>query len=144
MKKNNICPKILLEGEEKIKVRFNETDALGIVWHGNYLVYFEQGRESLAQKHQLGYLEILKKGFTLPVIESSCKHLLPAKYGQTLTIKTYLIESNTPKLIYQYEIYNEKKQKICTGQTIQVFLDKNNDLCLYDPIFFKEWKEKIK
>ncbi|MDO4727387.1 MAG: acyl-CoA thioesterase [Bacteroidota bacterium] len=124
------------------EVRFNETDPLGIVWHGNYYIYFEQGREAFGKKYNLTYLEIQKKGFVVPIVKSECEYKHPLKYGDTATIETTFVATNAAKLIYTYKIYNQDKTLICTGKTIQVFLDTNGKLCLYNPDFFQQWKNK--
>jgi acyl-CoA thioester hydrolase len=51
-----------------IRVRFNETDPLGIVWHGYYITYFEDGREAFGRHHGISYLDILETGYTTPIV----------------------------------------------------------------------------
>lgn len=132
-----------LQQTEEIRVRFNETDPLGIVWHGNYITYFEDGREAFGRKHGLTYLDIQNAGFVTPIVKSTCEHFLPLKYGETFTIETTFINSRSAKLIYQYRLYNKENKLVCSGETIQVFLDNDNNLCLYYPEFFQAWKNKM-
>ena len=132
-----------LQQTEEIRVRFNETDPLGIVWHGNYITYFEDGREAFGRKHGLTYLDIQNAGFVTPIVKSTCEHFLPLKYGETFTIETTFINSRSAKLIYQYLLYNKENKLVCSGETIQVFLDNDNNLCLYYPEFFQAWKNKM-
>lgn len=132
-----------LQHTEEIRVRFNETDPLGIVWHGNYITYFEDGREAFGRKHGLTYLDIQNAGFVTPIIKSTCEHFLPLKYGETFRIETTFINSRSAKLIYQYRLYNKENKLVCSGETIQVFLDSDNNLCLYNPEFFQAWKNKM-
>ena len=128
---------------EEIRIRFNETDPLGIVWHGHYIVYFEDGREAFGRQHGLTYLDIQKAGFVTPIVKSTCEHFLPLKYGETFNIVTTFVNSVSAKLIYKYEIFNQQNQLVCSGETIQVFLDAENNLCLYNPEFFQAWKDKM-
>lgn len=128
---------------EEARVRFNETDPLGIVWHGHYIVYFEDGREAFGRQHGLTYLDIQNSGFTTPIVKTSTEHYLPLKYGETFSIETTYINSTAAKLIYQYRIFNEDLKWVCKGQTTQVFLDGDGNLCLYAPEFFQNWKEKM-
>ena len=72
----------------EIRVRFTETDPLGIVWHGNYIQYFEDGREAFGREHGISYLEQKANGYTSPIVKSSCEHKLPLRYGDVATIKT--------------------------------------------------------
>ncbi|MFP3834261.1 acyl-CoA thioesterase [Chryseobacterium sp. SIMBA_028] len=133
----------ILTCTEEVRVRFNETDPLGIVWHGHYIVYFEDGREAFGRQHGLTYLDIQNAGFVTPIVKSKCEHFLPLKYGETFNIVTTFINSVSAKLIYRYEIFNQEDQLVCSGETIQVFLDSNGSLCLYNPEFFQTWKDKM-
>lgn len=132
-----------LVGVEEARVRFNETDPLGIVWHGHYIVYFEDGREAFGRQHGLTYLDIQNSGFTTPIVKTNTEHFLPLRYGETFTIETTYINSTAAKLIYQYKIFNYEGILACSGETTQVFLDSDGNLCLYAPTFFQEWKEKM-
>ncbi len=128
----------------KIRVRFNETDPLGIVWHGNYITYFEDGREDFGTKFGISYLDVKANGFATPIVESSCKHKLPLRYGDIATIKTTFENTLSAKMIFTYIIYNPKGEIVCTGKTIQVFVDDDGNLSLNLPTFFENWKKKMK
>jgi len=129
---------------EKIRVRFNETDPLGIVWHGYYITYFEEGREAFGRHFGISYLEIQKQGYTTPIVKSVCEHKLPLRYGEVATIETTFLNTPAAKMIFHYKILNEKNQVVCTGETIQVFLDLENNLTLNNPPFYQDWKLKHK
>lgn len=126
-----------------IPVRFSEVDSLGIVWHGHYILYFEQGREAFGKKYGIDYLTVQKKGFTTPIVKSSCEHKLPLRYGEQAQVVTHYISTPAAKMIFRYEIYNESGALVCQGETIQVFLDKENNLTLNTPDFIQEWKRKV-
>lgn len=142
MTKKTELYKCQLSHKHRLEVRFNETDPLGIVWHGNYYIYFEQGREAFGKEYNLTYLNIQKQGFVVPIVKYECEHKHPLKYGDTAIVETTFVPSNAAKLIYTYKIYNQDNTLICVGKTIQVFLDNNGKLCLYNPDFFQEWKNK--
>ena len=125
-----------------IRVRFNETDPLGIVWHGNYISYFEEGREDFGRKHGLSYLDVHKKGYVTPIVESSSKHLLPLKYGDVALIETTFVDSVSAKIIFNYKILNPEGEVACIGKTVQVFVDNNGTLALNFPPFFAAWKRR--
>ncbi len=129
----------------EVRVRFVETDPLGIVWHGNYIQYFEDGREAFGRHHGISYLDQKKFGFATPIVKSSTDHKLPLRYGDIATIKTIYVDSPSAKMVFRYEIYNQNNQLVCTGETIQVFVDKigEGDLWLTIPPFFKDWKQKV-
>lgn len=127
----------------EIRVRFNETDPLGIVWHGYYITYFEDGREAFGRKHGISYLDVFDSGFTTPIVKSSCEHKLSLRYGDIAQIETTIVDSPAAKMIFRYKIFDSNNEIACTGETIQVFLDKNGELQLTNPPFFEDWKRKV-
>ena len=142
----------MINSEEKSKtlihnssfsVRFNEVDSLGIVWHGNYSTYFEDGREAFGRHFGISYLDIQKNGFVTPIIKSVCEHKFPLKYGDVCRIETTYEDTLAAKMIFKFKIFNQDNKLVCTGETIQVFLDNEEELMLTFPPFFMEWKQKI-
>lgn len=126
-----------------VRIRFNETDALGIVWHGNYISYFEDGREAFGRKHQISYLDVMRQGYSTPIVKSVCEHKLPLKYGDVVRIETIFVDTPAAKMVFRFKIYNSENQIVCTGETTQVFLDEEGNLTLNIPPFFEVWKKKI-
>lgn len=126
-----------------IRVRFNETDPLGIVWHGYYITYFEDGREAFGREHGISYLDVHANGYTTPIVKSTCEHKLSLKYGDVARIETTIVDSPAAKMIFRYTIYDVNNEVACTGETVQVFVDEKGDLSLYCPPFFEEWKRKV-
>jgi len=127
----------------KVRVRFTETDPLGIVWHGNYIQYFEDGREAFGRAHGISYLDQQAEGYTSPIVKSSCEHKLPLRYGDVVTIKTTFVNSPAAKMVFRYQIFDPQDRLVCTGETTQVFLDRKGELCLTNPPFFERWKNKM-
>lgn len=127
----------------EIRVGFRDTDAMGIVWHGNYLAYFEEGREALGRQHGISYSDIMAHGYTAPVVKSVCEHKKPLRYGDVARIETAFIYTPAAKIIYKYRIFDTDNAIACTGETIQVFLDKEGLLVLTEPEFFKNRKQKM-
>ena len=127
---------------QDIRVRFNETDPLGIVWHGYYIHYFEDGREAFGRKYGVSYLDVQKNGFVTPIVKSSTEHKLPLKYGYIATIETTFVNTPAAKMIFVYTIKNEAGEVVCTGETTQVFVDATGVLSLVTPEFFKTWKQE--
>jgi acyl-CoA thioester hydrolase len=128
---------------KNIRVRFNETDPLGIVWHGIYITYFEDGREAFGRQHGISYLDVQANGYTTPIVKSICEHKLSLRYGDVARIETTIVDTPAAKMIFRYTIYDAKNEIACTGETVQVFLDSNNDLMLTNPPFYQEWKKKV-
>ena len=126
-----------------IRVRFNETDPLGIVWHGYYITYFEDGREAFGRHHGISYLDVDKHGFTTPIVKSVCEHKLSLRYGDVARIETTIVDSPAAKMIFRYTIFDVNENVACTGETVQVFLDHKGELMLTNPSFFLDWKAKV-
>jgi len=127
----------------EVRVRFAECDPLGIVWHGNYIQFFEDGREAFGRHHGISYLDQKANNFSTPIVSSKCEHKLPLSYGDVAKIKTTYIDSPAAKMIFKYEILNPDGALVCTGETVQVFVELGGELSLVLPDFFREWKQKV-
>lgn len=132
-----------LTGTHQIRIRFNECDPLGIVWHGNYIKYFEDGRESFGEQHGISYLDVQRNGYATPIVKMTSEHKLTLKYGDVATIKTTFINTAAAKMIFRYQIFNPEGKLACTGETVQVFIDTIGNLQLTNPLFFEQWKQKM-
>ncbi len=128
---------------KEIRIRFNETDPLGIVWHGYYITYFEDGREAFGREHGISYLDVQAHGFTTPIVKSICEHKLALKYGDIARIETTFINTPAAKMIFKYQIFNTENKVVCTGETVQVFLGLEGNLILNNPPFYEAWKTKM-
>ncbi len=115
----------MFEYESKVKVRYIETDQMGVVHHANYVQYYEVARtECFEACSGMTYASMEADGVMLPVVDLQSKYIRPAYYNEVLTIKTIVNELPTVKLKVNYEIYNEARVLINTGQTTLVFVDK--------------------
>lgn len=132
-----------LTSSHTIRVRFNETDPLGIVWHGNYITYFEDGREAFGRQFGISYLDIMESGYATPIVKSVCEHKLSLRYGDIARIETTFVDSPAAKLIFRYTIFDTTGKVACTGETIQVFIDGKGELQLANPAFFDAWKRNV-
>ena len=112
--------------EAKVVVRYAETDKMGIVYHANYLIYFEIGRTEFITNCGMSYSHMEEIGIMLPVLESSCKYLQGAKYNEELTIKTWIEELSPVKVKFNYSIIREMDGKeLVKGNTLHTFVDNN-------------------
>lgn len=128
------------------RVRFSEVDSLRIVWHGNYLKYFEDGRDAWEAQYGLNSLEVYEKyGLLAPLVKTNIEFKYPLRYNETGLIETTFVNSPAAKVIFRYKIFNaDRTQLKVTGETVQVFMDTENILQLNTPPFFEEWKRKMK
>ncbi len=106
-----------------IRVRYNETDQMGVVYHGNYASYFEVARTEWLRNLGVTYKEMEENGTMLPVISLSFKFLKSAMYDDLLTISVSLRKKPMVKIEFDYEIINQNKEKISTGNSVLAFVD---------------------
>ncbi len=141
---NDITNENKLTTRVEIRVRFNEADPLGIVWHGHYIRYFEDGREDFGKQYGIGYLDFFDKGFVIPVVNVDCSFKKSLRYGDTVIVETSFIPCDAAKIRFEYRLFNKKNgELVATGSSVQVFLDREQSgLQLLNPPFFEEWKRK--
>jgi|SRR5436190_1000695 acyl-CoA thioester hydrolase len=133
-----------LSNRTEVLVRFNEADPLGIVWHGHYIRYLEDGREAFGNMHGLGYLEVYKLGFVIPVVSVQCDFKRSLRYGDRVIVETKYLPTEAAKMKFTYRLFNAVTgELVATGSSVQVFLDRENSvLQLANPPFFEDWKKK--
>ena len=107
----------------KIKVRYCETDQMGLVHHGSYINYFEEARISWISNLGFSYSEMEKSGIILPVSKLNVSYLRPAYFDDELVVNVELAELPTSRLIFNYTIKN-KDEVVVTGTTVLAFLNK--------------------
>ena len=134
----------VLTNTTEASVKFSEVDSLGIVWHGHYIRYFEDGRESFGRNYNLGYLDFYTHGYVVPIVNINCDYKRFLRYGDRIIIETTYVPCEPAKINFQYRLLHaETDELIVTGSTTQVFLSRNNfALQLTNPDFFKDWKVK--
>lgn len=132
-----------IQHTEHFKVKFNQTDALGIVWHGNYIDYFEDGREAFGRYYGISYKHVQDHGFATPIVKTQSEHKKPLRYADDAYIVTTFVDSPAAKMIFKFDIFNDKDELVCTGETTQVFTDFKGNLIMTMPEFFEQWKRKV-
>jgi acyl-CoA thioester hydrolase len=113
--------------ETEIRVRYAETDQMGIVHHSNYPVWFEAGRTDLCRAKGFSYKQMEEEGNALMVVgEVYCRYKSPAYYDDTLTIRTQVGEIRSRTLRFIYQVYRSSDDMIlCEGETLHVVTDKD-------------------
>ena len=125
-------------------IRFSEVDSMNVVWHGNYLKYFEDAREAFGIHFGMAYIDIYNSDYLTPIVKSEIEHKFPLKYGDKFRTKISLIKTIAAKIVYEYEIFNITENKLsAVGKTTQVFIDDSGELQLISPQFYEEWFNKI-
>ncbi|WP_027625426.1 acyl-CoA thioesterase [Clostridium lundense] len=110
----------------KLKVRYVETDKMGIVHHSNYYAWFEVGRGEFILESSMSYRELEEKGIMMPLVETYCKYIEGAKYEDNIIIETFIKELTPAKVIFNYNVIREDDNKLLAhGATTQVFVNDN-------------------
>ena len=109
----------MLHNLTKVRVIYADTDAMGIVYHTNYIKWFEIGRNEIMRQLELPYSEVEKHGFNLPLTEVNCHYFLSAKYDQVLVVETRIACITRVVVKFNYKIWDQhKKHLLSEGYTI--------------------------
>ena len=123
-----------MENTTTIRVRYKDTDQMGVVYNGNYFTWFEIGRVEFLRNLGIRYLDMEKMGVYTAVAEAYCKYIKPARYDDEIVIKTKIRRLTDVRLEFEYSLYRkEDNELIATGYTTHAFVDKN-----IRPINFKK------
>lgn len=129
----------MLTGETKIRVRYAETDRMGLLHHANYLIYFEQARTDLLRQLGGNYKDLEDRGFFLVVAKMEIKYRSPAHYDDELRIVTTVTRTSPVRLEHKYEVYREDGTVVALGTSTLACVDKAGKL---QPM--PEWLVKAK
>lgn len=130
----------MIESTAKIRVRFSETDAMGVVYHANYFPWFEIARTQLLEEVGLPYRELQDAGFLLPVLDAQVAYRVPAKYDDALSVRATMKTFPRARIRIEYEV-RRGETLLTTGATTHAFM--NRDGCaIRPPAFFLEKLEK--
>ena len=124
--------------EFKVRVRYAETDQMGVVYHGNYAQYFEMGRVEWLRNLGLSYSVMEKQGVMLPVVSLSLNYKKPARYDDLLTVRTIFKKQESVKIEFDYEIYNEAGQLLTIGNSVLVFVDMKTGRPVLPPEYVRD------
>lgn len=106
-----------------VRVRYAETDQMGVVYYGNYAQFFEIGRVEFLRECGMSYSEMERGGVMLPVVHLEVDYKKSALYDQLLTIETEVLEKPSVKITFNHKIYNEDHHLLVTGKVVLVFVD---------------------
>jgi len=125
----------------RLEVKFNECDPMGIVWHGNYLKYFEEGREEFGKVYGLDFMEFFNNGVAVPIVHVACDYKKSLTYRDIALVEIYYCKTPAAKIIFDYIIRKESTNEVvCKGTTTQVFVNRHTmELSLVVPAFFAKW-----
>lgn len=120
--------------ETEIKVRYAETDQMGVVYHANYVIWMEVGRTKFIEDIGFNYAELEEQGYLSPVLDIQVQYKTPIRYGQTATVKTWVKEHTRVRTTYGYEIVHEDGTIAVTGQSTHTVVKKET----FRPVAFSK------
>ena len=106
----------------EVRVRYSETDQMGVVYHGNYIPYFEIGRVEWLRNKGISYKTMEENGIALPIVSMNVNYKKPARYDELLTVHTVFKSQSSVKIEFDCAIYNEAKELLTTAHFILVFV----------------------
>jgi acyl-CoA thioester hydrolase len=131
----------MISAEVSIRVRYQETDQMGVVYHGNYFTWFEAARVELLDHLGCPYRDLEKRGYLLPVLHCEAKFSKPAHFDDRLVVRVTISESPMAKIKIHYQVFRDQ-EVLCSGRTTHAFVDTNGKLCRPPASFLSKFKER--
>lgn len=131
------------EHQFTVRVRYAETDQMGVVYHGNYAQYFEMGRVEWLRNMGVSYKWMEENGIMLPVVSLNINYKKPARYDDLLRVKTIYKNQSSVKIEFEYEIYNESNELLTIGSSILVFVNMKTGRPTLPPDYINEKLSRI-
>ena len=122
--------------------RFEEVDALGIVWHGRYPSYFEDGRVLLGEKFGIGYLDFYRQGIIAPIKQMHIDYHKPLQFSEPFTIEALLHWSEATRLNHEFILRNSAGEVTTTGYTVQLLMDSDHNVLMVPPPFYQAFRDR--
>ena len=113
------------EHQINVRVRYSETDQMSVVYHGNYVPYFEMGRVEWLRNKGISYKSLEESGIALPIVSMTINYKKPARYDDLLTVITKFKSQSSVKIEFDCEIRNENGELLTTAHFLLVFVDIN-------------------
>jgi acyl-CoA thioester hydrolase len=116
----------MIVGETKLRVRYAETDKMGVVYHSNFVIWFEVGRVELLRQLGFQYSDMeLQDDCHIPVVDLKVRYKSPAQYDDEIVIRTEITNARSSLLHFSYEVFRESDRALlATGETTHIIVDK--------------------
>jgi acyl-CoA thioester hydrolase len=119
---------MLKQHEIQIRVRYQETDPMGLLHHANYFTYFEIGRTELLRAAGGNYRKMEEEGMFVVVVKAECRYRRPARYDDLLTIRTTVARVTPARIEHEYQILRDGEQ-LAVGRVTLAILDRKGEVC---------------
>ena len=124
------------------RVRFEEVDPLGIVWHGRYPSFFEDGRVALGEKYGIGYMDCYEAGVLTPIKKMHLDYCRPLRFQEHFTIEAVMHWTEAARLNFEFIIRNGNGEVTTTGYTVQMMVDTRETILLLPPPFYRTFLDR--
>lgn len=124
------------------RVRFEEADPLGIVWHGRYASYFEDARECLGNAHGIGYADFFAQGYSIPLRRLIVDYLAPLTYPDEFIVEAILHWSAAMRLNYEFILRGQDGEVRATGCTVHLLVNDDMALQMTMPAFYRDFLDR--
>lgn len=132
----------MIQHEISNRVRYAETDQMGYVYYGNYATYFEIARVETFRHIGFSYKELEDSGILMPVVQLNTKYIKPLFYDEEFTVKVKVVKRPSVKILFEYEVYNQKNELTTTGETVLVFVSKKTGRPCLAGAYFESLMDK--
>jgi acyl-CoA thioester hydrolase len=126
------------EHQIEVRVRYSETDQMGVVYNGNYIPYFEIGRVEWLRNKGVSYKSMEENGIALPIVSMNINYKKSARYDELLTVITTFKSQTSVKIEFDCEIRNENNELLTTAHFILVFVSLKTGRPMTPPAYIKE------
>jgi acyl-CoA thioester hydrolase len=123
--------------DETIRVRYGETDQMGVVWHGAYIAYFEVARTGALRALGHSYRDIEETGVMMPVVEAGIVYHHPARYDDVLTVRVEIRDRPTARMRFDYTVLGQDGAQLATGFTVLAFMHRDTRRPCKPPTFLR-------
>jgi acyl-CoA thioester hydrolase len=124
------------------QVRYEEVDALGIVWHGHYASFLEDARATFGEHYGFSYLTMYEKKIIAPLVQMHIEYHLPLRLAEKFQVSAELVWTESARINFQYRIVNQKGDLNATAYTVQLLTNEKLEVLLCRPPFIEEFCEK--
>ena len=126
------------------QVRYEEVDAIGVVWHGRYVSFLEDGRAGFFERYGLGYLTMHENKMMAPFVQMHIEYIKPLRLSEKFLFTAELFWSESIRMNFQYRIINQQGAINASAYTVQILTDDKFEVQLSRPRLFEEFCEKWK
>jgi acyl-CoA thioester hydrolase len=126
-----------------IRIRYKDTDRMGVVYYGNYFTFFEIGRSEYMRELGFPYSRLESEGYSLVVTEASAKYHANVGYDSLIRVKTAITELRKVRFRFDYEVISENNVRLVSGHTIHACLNSNQKLVKIPHVMMKIMEERV-